>query len=189
MRKTFAVPLSVAVFVACTDAPLPTGPSAAMRAARMESDSVPLLGPGRYVLKPGWHVRMMANGHVVELDASRRVVGDFGPLGTPGRRKGALPASYAPGYQVTALWGVPSGQYVTLDSGYWVVPPNPSAVNDSQGVFLWNGLANAFNTDTNAAIVQAVLQWGQFDLDNGGQQVGNGVHLLVPTRYHHRQFY
>jgi hypothetical protein len=88
-------------------------------------------------------------GHIQEVDSSRRVVANFGPVDSS---SGPVPA-LGKGWIAFGRWIKPSGDSITVDSTTWVVPPFPTS-HDGQTAFLWNGL------ESNLYLLQPVLQWG-----------------------------
>ncbi len=189
MSRTFAVVSSVVLFVACTDVSSPTTDmSSAIRAALAASDSASSAPPAQrvtHVLKPGQYLRMMANGHLANVDASGHVITDFGPAANfrkpaanfmkaaanfmkPAANLTGKASTSDPmgGWSAFTYWGAPSGQYVTLDSAWWVVPAAPSIQGDTELISLWTGLADVFSNN----VAQSVLGWGS--TAGGGGNIG-----------------
>lgn len=123
-----------------------------------------------YLIQPG-AVLDGTGGHHRMLDASGKVLADFGtiaakPAGKPLMPGGvakvaALATAPAPakvpafgsGWITYASWTNNTGTPVSLFSTRWVVPPAPST-QSGQLIFLFNGIQNS------TMIYQPVLQWG-----------------------------
>ena len=165
---------SVLAFAACVDTSSPLVGGSRIRANSVQSevtgsptlhpDSV--LAPGGYRpagevhrVRPGDVIRRVDSTQWQELDASGAVVATYVST-APALQMPARPARprIQPGlqdyYWITwAQWIRPDGQYITVDSSTWAVPPAPRSV-DGQTVFLWNGLS------LGDGVIQPVLQWG-----------------------------
>ena len=129
------------------------------------------------------HVLDQSGGHVRKLDATGKMVADFGvieakPAGIPLMPRNLARAAQVPGANVPAFgtgwityadWTNNSGHPVSLFKTTWVVPPAP-ATSSGQTIFLFNGIQNS------TMIYQPVLQWGP-------SAAGGGAYWAVASWY------
>lgn len=168
------------------------------RPVRKITDTDLVLTPGGmrprslvHQLEPGQHVSLKDGRVRIIETASGRVVKDLGEAAKPGDnpepdRKPGEPAASVPapapgpgptpsipdiGWIENSQWKNGGPNPIVYFSTKWVVPPEPSS-NDSQTVFLFNGL----QPDSAAHILQPVLQWG-------GSAAGGGSFWSITNWY------
>lgn len=170
MSEIAALMCLTTVGVACSDSAMTQGaPVVAKRALTLPIETQ-VLTPGgwtdssRIHRVPDGEVAGVWNGRLQVRSMAGAVVSDFGAttslLDTKNRGNDFTASLMSPylghGWIAFARWNRPagSGNAITHDTTWWVVPPAP-ATSNGQTIYLFNGLQ-----DDAGNIIQPVLQWG-----------------------------
>jgi hypothetical protein len=127
-----------------------------------------------HLLESGQHVSGKG-GRISILDTASGIVlkdlGEFKRDATAnravrGKVERDVPGNLVNAYQASAAWSAEplAGQSwpIVRFSSKWTVPP-PPATNNSQTIYIWNGLAGTLTGD----LLQPVLQWGESAIGGG----------------------